>query len=117
MVSNASDDFPEPESPVTTTSLLRGRTRSTFLRLCSRAPLMTIESRDISDELRNPRRLQKYAARIDDRAAGRVGGRCAGRQLLVANVEPDRKESGFDRASDVAVVAISDHCRVRGRTA
>src|SRR5215207_4740056 len=38
MVSKASDDFPEPDSPVNTTSLSRGITRSTFLRLCSRAP-------------------------------------------------------------------------------
>src|SRR5450432_1206871 len=42
MVSNASDDFPEPESPVITTSLSRGISTSMFLRLCSRAPLMTI---------------------------------------------------------------------------
>src|SRR5262245_37521409 len=38
MVSNASDDLPEPLSPVNTTSASRGISRSTFLRLCSRAP-------------------------------------------------------------------------------
>src|SRR5687767_2651301 len=38
MVSNASDDLPEPDSPVNTTSLSRGSSTSTFLRLCSRAP-------------------------------------------------------------------------------
>jgi hypothetical protein len=43
MVSNASEDFPEPESPVNTTSLSRGISRSTFLRLCSRAPRILIE--------------------------------------------------------------------------
>src|SRR3954468_17991059 len=42
MVSNASDDFPEPDRPVITTSLSRGISTSMFLRLCSRAPLMTI---------------------------------------------------------------------------
>src|ERR1700674_4608074 len=42
MVSNASDDFPEPDSPVKTTSLSRGMVRSMSFRLCSRAPLMTI---------------------------------------------------------------------------
>src|ERR1700690_2319908 len=42
MGSNASDDFPDPESPVMTTSLSRGISTSMFLRLCSRAPLMTI---------------------------------------------------------------------------
>src|SRR6266581_7740970 len=42
MVSKASDDFPEPDSPVKTTSLSRGMVRSMSLRLCSRAPLITI---------------------------------------------------------------------------
>src|SRR4051794_38412609 len=40
MVSKASDDLPEPDSPVSTTSRSRGRSRSMFLRLCSRAPRM-----------------------------------------------------------------------------
>src|ERR1017187_8731283 len=38
MVSKASEDLPEPESPVITTSLSRGMSTSTFFRLCSRAP-------------------------------------------------------------------------------
>src|SRR3984893_14557122 len=42
MVSKASDDFPEPDSPVNTTSLSRGISTSMFLRLCSRAPRMII---------------------------------------------------------------------------
>src|ERR1700736_6287708 len=42
MVSKASDDLPEPDSPVKTTSLSRGISRSTFLRLCSRAPRTVI---------------------------------------------------------------------------
>src|ERR1700681_3129445 len=42
MVSKASDDFPDPDSPVKTTSLSRGISRSTFLRLCSRAPRIVI---------------------------------------------------------------------------
>src|SRR2546429_3844458 len=42
MVSKASDDFPEPDNPVKTTSLSRGMVRSMSLRLCSRAPLITI---------------------------------------------------------------------------
>src|SRR6266508_5792648 len=44
MVSKASEDLPEPESPVITTSWSRGISRSMFLRLCSRAPRMTIRS-------------------------------------------------------------------------
>src|SRR3979411_3091629 len=42
MVSKASEDFPEPDSPVNTTSWSRGISRSTFLRLCSRAPRIEI---------------------------------------------------------------------------
>src|ERR1700712_4794151 len=42
MVSNASDDLPEPDRPVNTTSLSRGISTSTFLRLCSRAPRIVI---------------------------------------------------------------------------
>src|ERR1700731_3861173 len=38
MVSNASDDFPDPERPVKTINSSRGSRTSTFLRLCSRAP-------------------------------------------------------------------------------
>src|SRR5688572_13085956 len=36
-MSNASVDFPEPESPVRTTSLFLGISRVMFLRLCRRA--------------------------------------------------------------------------------
>src|SRR5262249_50792136 len=38
MVSKARLDFPEPERPVTTTSLSRGISSETFFRLCTRAP-------------------------------------------------------------------------------
>src|SRR5439155_14594530 len=41
MVSKASEDFPDPESPVKTISFSRGSSRETFLRLCSRAPRIT----------------------------------------------------------------------------
>src|SRR6478735_5644612 len=44
MVSKASDDLPEPDSPVKTMSLSRGRSTETFRRLCSRAPRITRES-------------------------------------------------------------------------
>src|ERR1700684_3715966 len=40
MVSNASEDLPEPDSPVITVRVSRGISTSTFLRLCSRAPRM-----------------------------------------------------------------------------
>src|ERR1700712_2737301 len=38
MVSKASEDFPEPDKPVKTTSESRGMEMSTLRRLCSRAP-------------------------------------------------------------------------------
>ena len=38
MVSKASEDLPDPDSPVKTTIASRGIVRSTFLRLFSRAP-------------------------------------------------------------------------------
>src|SRR5690606_7368733 len=44
MVSKASDDLPEPDRPVITTSLSRGISTSMFLRLCSRAPRTMILS-------------------------------------------------------------------------
>lgn len=48
MVSKARDDFPEPEIPVNTMSLLRGSSTVRFFRLCSRAPRMWMESVDKS---------------------------------------------------------------------
>src|ERR1700686_5167891 len=44
MVSKASDDLPDPESPVNTTSLSRGIVSVTFFRLCSRAPRIVMWS-------------------------------------------------------------------------
>src|ERR1035437_8914039 len=44
MVSNASDDLPEPLSPVITVRLLRGISTSMFLKLCWRAPCTEIRS-------------------------------------------------------------------------
>src|SRR6185369_738522 len=42
MVSNASEDLPEPDRPVNTASLSRGISTSMFFRLCSRAPRIVI---------------------------------------------------------------------------
>src|SRR5664279_5265386 len=42
MVSKASEDLPEPDRPVKTTSWSRGMATSMFLRLCSRAPRMVM---------------------------------------------------------------------------
>ena len=48
------EDFPEPETPVTTTSLFLGISTFTFFRLCILAPLINIEfagSENISFDL------------------------------------------------------------------
>src|ERR1700743_2655309 len=44
IVSKARLDLPEPDSPVITISASRGSSTETSLRLCSRAPVMTILS-------------------------------------------------------------------------
>src|SRR5690606_32110453 len=40
-VSNAKEDLPDPDIPVTTTSLFFGNDTSIFLRLCTLAPLIS----------------------------------------------------------------------------
>ena len=42
MVSNAKEDFPEPESPVKTTNSPLGMSTDIFFKLCSLAPLIFI---------------------------------------------------------------------------
>src|SRR5215213_6074098 len=55
MVSKASDDLPEPDSPVMTTIASRGMETVTSLRLCSRAPETTMESwRGIHNQCMSP---------------------------------------------------------------
>ena len=44
IVSNAKVDFPEPLTPVITTSLFLGISKLIFFRLCSLAPFITILS-------------------------------------------------------------------------
>src|SRR5918995_6421791 len=70
MVSNARDDFPEPDSPVNTISWSRGRSSVTFLRLCSRAPWMTSLSEPTG-------RVYRRAATRPNGVAGRTFDRLA----------------------------------------
>src|SRR5918994_330842 len=51
MVSKASEDLPEPDSPVKTISFSRGSSRLTLRRLCSRAPRTTSESATTSEAI------------------------------------------------------------------
>src|SRR5580698_5647122 len=48
MVSNANEDFPDPDTPVTTVRELCGISTSIFLRLWTRAPRTAMVSVDIS---------------------------------------------------------------------
>src|SRR6266850_1029388 len=75
MVSNASEDLPEPDSPVITTSWSRGISRSTFLRLCSRAPRMTIRSLAMAVyyTARGPRQGRGGKRRVGPHRAGPPG--------------------------------------------
>src|SRR5438552_4850090 len=51
MVSNASEDFPDPETPVTTVRALWGISKSMFLRLWTRAPRTTMLSLEIKSDI------------------------------------------------------------------
>src|SRR5215470_1541039 len=83
MVSNAREDFPDPDTPVTTVSVLCGISKSMFLRLWTRAPRTTMFSVDIlgsqvlgSDILESPQlsgsrvpRDRSLITRFDDGSA------------------------------------------------
>src|SRR5260221_10862850 len=77
MVSKASEDFPEPDSPVITTSLSRGRSTSIFLRLWTRAPRTATQSCAITDEDSegNPNGNITTGLRARGRDRGLRGGR------------------------------------------
>src|SRR6185369_11170933 len=53
-VSKASDDFPDPDTPVTTVRVLWGISKSIFFRLWTRAPWTTMDSVDIDKGPRPP---------------------------------------------------------------
>src|SRR4029077_20802998 len=78
MVSKASDDLPERESPVNTTSLSRGIVRSMPFRLCSRAPRIEITrcgvSKSLSSEPDEAREVVFAAGLEGDLGGGRKGG-------------------------------------------
>src|SRR5436309_10141923 len=83
MVSKASEDFPDPESPVKTISFSRGSSRETFFRLCSRAPRIT----SVSDTAR----------RI---AAGSAAPDVRGHPQVEAGKEPEAGDRALGEAGD-----------------
>src|ERR687886_2766790 len=66
MVSKASEDFPDPDNPVTTTRASRGMASVMSLRLCSRAPEITIWS---PGDMSVPRLYERERAFPSRRAA------------------------------------------------
>src|SRR3954467_191691 len=65
MVSKASDDFPDPLTPVVMMRAPTGRDTSIFLRLCVRAPRMTISARSASTAGVTTAELVSDIARLD----------------------------------------------------
>ncbi len=61
-VPNASDDLPEPDTPVNTTTASRGMSTSTFFRLCARAPAhgKLRRPRPPARRVRRPARLPSF---------------------------------------------------------
>src|SRR5579884_2785407 len=100
MVSKASEDLPEPDSPVITTRLSRGRSTSMFLRLCSRAPRMRICCcmADRWGPENAPARLARAGGRRHRRAVRNVdavgGGRIRCRIRQEAGVHPAGSSGG-----------------------
>src|ERR1041384_2917686 len=96
MVSNASDDLPEPESPVMTVSRFRGIATEMFLRLCSRAPRTRRNSSDISPgTYRSARRHSSRRAPvlgIGRRSGGRLRPRPATFLSLQASYRSNLEE-------------------------
>src|SRR6266513_1202479 len=88
MVSKASDDLPEPERPVNTTSRSLGIDRVTFLRLCSRAPRIVIWSVGI--------RSLSYSFFSCDCKRGAGGGDQAPSPALDAALRDHRPLPGVD---------------------
>src|SRR5438477_416682 len=105
MVSNASEDLPEPLRPVKTTSRSRGMESVTFSRLCSRAPritpwLFSSSSRQAISMTARPRRASAMSI-PSSRQAGEV---------LCTGIRPPTGdgEAGRGGAGDQAVVVV-DH--------
>src|SRR4051794_39339900 len=98
MVSKASDDLPEPESPVMTTRASRGMETVMSLRLCSRAPETTMESwRGIHNQCMSPadERAPARPRLADDAESGAARARHVARgvagadhQAIAAGLEP-----------------------------
>src|ERR687887_2230953 len=112
MVSKASEDLPDPLSPVKTTRRSRGIESVTFLRLCSRAPRIVIRSvgtgrvspGSLDHETGGRGGAQALAA---DDAAFRHAGAAAMMEDLAGGLDLLARPDGADEA----------HLQIEGRVA
>src|SRR5689334_5149289 len=81
MVPNASDDLPDPDTPVNTTSTSRGTSTSTARRLFSRAP-------------RTRANRSRAAVAVVGCASSTPGAGCRGAVGMVGQAAPDRPIAG-----------------------
>src|SRR3954471_11131437 len=93
MVSNASEDLPEPDSPVMTTSESRGSSTVMSLRLCSRAPVTTMEFWRL--DIRPPQSLRRSRTEFPNRCS--LGARNAHRRSQQTGIEQLALEVGEPR--------------------
>src|SRR3954451_5228835 len=96
MVSNASEDLPEPDSPVMTTKESRGSSTVTSLRLCSRAPVTTMELWRL--DIRPPYSLRRRRTDFPNRCSLRAGkphgrGQQTGIEQLALEVDEPRLDA------------------------
>src|SRR5216684_2595419 len=75
MVSKASEDLPDPESPVNTMSASRGSSRCTSFRLCSLAPRMTRWLAEDSAFAGGGGDMGPIVPQVRPRLRGRIAGR------------------------------------------
>src|SRR5579872_3579861 len=131
MVSNASEDLPEPESPVITTRRSRGISRLMFLRLCSRAPriislsaicLCSSAPRRVACLYHAPRIIDRgnHARRIRDAARrdierGAMVGRSPDEWQSDRDVHRAIKLQRLER--DQALIMIHSHSRIETKSA
>src|SRR5580698_984432 len=130
MVSKASDDFPEPESPVITTRRSRGISRLIFLRLCSRAPrIISLSAMTLRGPF--PRRVasldcprgifdgRNHTGWIRDPTPGNlerraVVGRSPNKWQSDGHVHSTIKLQGLER--DQALIVIHSHSRIEAES-
>src|SRR5439155_3378793 len=117
MVSNASEDLPEPEMPVKTIRRSRGSSRSTFWRLCSRAPRMTIVSAISSSGYPPGALIERTFGGSSDQAAqardavrpGRRAGVGVAREPAIVDGLEQPNAAGWRATADDELVRVGDH--------